>query len=166
MSPFEEALARCENSVRAGWNEKTRRWSPHKSLEGGTDTLAYGHKLTAAEEEANAVIVGDMVVDLEVGLTEEDAVQLLRQDIEVARDRLKRKVKGFFQLPEKYQQILISIEFNTGNVSEKTWPSLLRAMRHGEDQIVRQEMITSYRKPSGERVRLMGRAHTIADAVL
>ena len=44
-------IKRVENSVRDGWSKDKKKWFPHKSHEGGTDTIAYGHKLKKQKKE-------------------------------------------------------------------------------------------------------------------
>ena len=166
MRDFEEALMEEENGIRAGWNEEEQRWYPHESLEGGTPTVAYGHKLTGFENTTGALDVGGVEVDVfKEGLTEQQARQLLRRDIQAAEDYLEKKIPDYHNLPRKYQKVLIAVQFNTGSVSEQSWPRLLRAMRRGRDPVVRLEMVTSYRDPSGRRHRLTRRARKMADAI-
>lgn len=162
---FTKALAEVENGVRSGYNRRTQRWSPHKSAEGGNDTIAYGHKLTDAEVRSNSVMINGESVSLADGLTESQAKSLLKQDIEKHTEKVRGTISDFDQLPERYQQILVNIAFNVGSVTEKGWPKLLKAMRAGDDRTVRQEMITSYKDASGKRHQLTNRAKQIADAV-
>ena len=54
ISQFRNYLKTVENSVMRGWNPKTKRWMPHKSVERtGMRTLAYGHKFDDAKEQAD-----------------------------------------------------------------------------------------------------------------
>ena len=138
-------------------------WSPHSSLEGGTETLAFGHKLTTEEVKSGVVRVGAKDVDFKKGLTEAQAKVLLTQDIESHKDKVD--VKDFDELPDKYQKVLINIAFNTGSVKESKWPSLLAAMRKGDDSKVREEMLTSFKDKSGKRELLTDRRDDIADAL-
>ena len=51
---FIEYLKYVENGGKIGWDEDKQLWFPHRSPEGGNDTIAYGHKLRDAEvEQAN-----------------------------------------------------------------------------------------------------------------
>ena len=70
MNDYINFLNVQENDAKAGWNGK--RWMPHKSVEKGNDTIAYGHKITDKE------IKNKRFKD---GLTEQQAVQLLYEDI-------------------------------------------------------------------------------------
>ena len=46
---FKQGVRNQENGIRAGWNETEKKWYPHKSVEGGSPTIAYGHKLKRGE---------------------------------------------------------------------------------------------------------------------
>ena len=160
---FTTALAQAENSIKAGWDGQV--WTPHGSLEGGTPTIAYGHKLTPKEVQRGRVKIGDREVNVMQGLSEQDAQALLQQDVEKAKKKAQSTIKDFNSFPKKYQNIITNIVFNTGSVTEKGWPSMLAAMRRGDDEGVKEEMVTSYRTPEGERVVLQERADLIAKAV-
>lgn len=161
---FVEALKGVENSVKAGYSEDTGKWTPHSSLEGGTDTLGYGHKLTAAETKSGKVKIGDTLVDYRDGLTDEEVDALMTQDMEKAEKRLEG-IRGYKDFPQKYKDILTNISFNIGRVNEKSWPKLFKAMRAGDDNTVRQEMVTSYKDKDGNRQQLAKRAEQIAKSV-
>ena len=162
MSKFETALANVENSIGAGWDGQN--WTPHKSLEGGTDTLAFGHKLTEEEAKTGKVKIGNKIVNVYEGISMDQAKKLLRQDIKKSKQEIKKEDKNFAKLPKKYQDILVNIKFNVGN-KYKDFVNLKKAMEQGDDLAVRREMITVYTTPEGEKIRLTNRAKDIADAV-
>ena len=64
----------------SGWDKEQGVWKPHGSIEGGTDTLAYGHKLTPKEVESGLVKIGDKSVEFKMGLTDRQAEELFKQD--------------------------------------------------------------------------------------
>ena len=72
-----------ENSAEAG--KRGGNWYTHKSIEGGTDSLAYGHKLTPDEDASGFIRIGDKDVDYTTGLTQDQAQSLLDQDINFAQ---------------------------------------------------------------------------------
>lgn len=160
---FVKALASVENSVKKGFNKRTNLWKPHESLEGGSDTLAYGHKLTTQEVKSGKVKVGSSLVDYNKGITENQANALLAQDIESHKKKVK--VKDFDKLDDKYQKVLVNIAFNVGSVRPQVWPKLLSAMRKGDDKTVRKEMLTSYKDKAGVTHKLTARRDAIADAL-
>ena len=140
-------------------------WKPHSSLEGGSDTLAYGHKLTSKEVKSNTVQVGDDSIDLSDGLTEQQANELFEQDVEKAKSSLSKSVRGFDSLDKKYQDVLVSIQFNTGNVSEDEWSNLLAGIRAEDDERVFEEMLTSFKDSKGDKKLLSDRRNSIAKSL-
>ena len=63
-----DTLKHYENSMnnpKGGYNKKYGKWYPHHSIEGGSDTIAYGHKILPNENFKN-------------GLTDSEAIQLLK----------------------------------------------------------------------------------------
>ena len=62
-----------ENKSKVGWTGQY--WTPHESKEGGTDTIAYGHKLTNKEQQGNYVMINGEQVPFNK-LTEQKAQQL------------------------------------------------------------------------------------------
>lgn len=150
---FESALAEVENAQKVGFKDGV--WTPHASPEGGTDTIGYGHKLTDAEAASGKY---------DKGISDSEAISLYRKDIESHRDIVRKDVKDFDDLPQKYQDVLVNIAYNTGGVKEKKWPSLLKGMRAGDDAVVRKEMVTSFTDEKGKKGKLITRAKKIADA--
>lgn len=163
---FEQAMKQAENSVKAGFDKKTGTWTPHKSLEGGTDTLGYGHKLTKAEVKRGYIDIDGTsykFTDGDSEITEEVATALLRQDMAKSEKQLASSWEGFDKLPVKYKKVLINIQYNTGKANQATWPKLKEAMDKGDDAAVRNEMITSYRDSDGNKDILSERATMMAD---
>jgi len=111
-----EQIKQFENSNKAGF--KNDRWTPVTSLEGGTDTLAYGHKLTSEEVQSGTIKIGDTEVKYADGLTEEQAVALFTQDGEwakgIAEDSLGKS--GLELTPNKVES-LTSLIYNVGSGS-------------------------------------------------
>jgi hypothetical protein len=171
---FIDALKAEENSIKAGWDKKLNLWFPHKSLEGGTDTLAYGHKLASD----GLVRIGNTLHYAYDGITEQMACVLFKQDLDKAIDKartqynkkFKKFHRSFEELPEKYQLLLANIVYNSGTILTRLgfvgWPKLIAAMHEGSDYKVRKEMITSYIDPkTKKRIYLTKRAERIADAL-
>lgn len=114
ISQFRNYLKTVENSVMRGWNPKTKRWMPHKSVEPGTRTLAYGHKFPSAAAEKK------WYEDNPTGITMDQAEQLLTNDINEHILRAQKHVDGRFgkgtwnKLPLESQLMLTDYEFNVG----------------------------------------------------
>jgi len=171
---FIDALKSVENSVRAGWDKKKSLWFPHKSVEGGSPTIAYGHKVLNVQE-------------LEVfnkGITEDQALKLLETDMQIAYDNAQRDWDKQFPdntwgfLSEKYQGVLVNIAYNTGSLKNRRgvfgWPNLgkkiILANQFPEnktlDKAVREGMVTTYLDPKTKtRKRLTKRAYQMADSL-
>lgn len=153
FNSFETSLAEVENAQKVGFKDDV--WSPHASPEGGLDTIGYGHKITQAEEDAGTY---------KKGISDADAIKLFRADIKKHADIVRKDVEDFDDLPKKYQDVLVNIAFNTGSVKANKWPSLLKAMRAGDDKKVREESVTSFTDASGKKGLLKTRSKKIADA--
>lgn len=100
---FAEYLMRVENSVKKGF--KNGKWYPHNSVEGGSPTIAYGHKLKAKENFTN-------------GLSEQEAMLLLVKDIRIAEAAANRLIDGEFgagtwaKLSTPQKEMLTDFAFN------------------------------------------------------
>jgi GH24 family phage-related lysozyme (muramidase) len=100
---FIDRLKKYENSKgnpSGGWDPSKQKWFPHGSPEGGTKTIAYGHKLQSNSEYPN-------------GITDTDASKLLERDIDNAITKIKNalKITNFDSLPSYVQQALVNATF-------------------------------------------------------
>ncbi len=100
---FVDYIARVENSVKAGF--KNGKWYPHKSFEGGSDTIAYGHKIQPGENFSN-------------GITQQQALELLKKDIAVAANNARLIVNKLYgpnsweRLDNTRKEMLVDFAFN------------------------------------------------------
>lgn len=101
-SDFLSKIMQWENSIKAGWNAKKKRWFPHVSVEGGTGTIAYGHKLTARDIQSGRFTNG---------ITESEAIELLKNDLYAASTVAKQLVPDYKSLPDNVRQALINAAF-------------------------------------------------------
>ena len=185
---FVEAIKEVENNLRTAKKrgeyrevQGEWRWFPGKSPEGGLPTLAWGHKLTQKEWSEKKIYFTDPVLnqrtfkDFRFGLTDAqvDAVlvdDLVEAEILAASDWNKYILnQPFDALPDKYKGVLINLVFNTGPLAKKgkfIWNTVAKGIKEGNDQLVSNGMVTSYKRPSdGQRVRLTLRAEIIAEAL-
>ena len=80
----------------------------HKSVEGGLDTIGYGHKLTKTENAIGQVYGYKLDT-----LTEEQANAILLEDLEKKNQILINKLgTSYTNLDPKRKQMLLDIEFN------------------------------------------------------
>ena len=152
--PLSSAMKQVENN-KSGSDYRDGMFYPHGSAEGGTDTIGYGHKLTKQEQESGKY---------SNGITEKEAEKLYKSDMAKARSRAKSSWDGYNNLPEKYKKVIDALTFNIGKVTKEGWPNLYKAMQSGDDQKVREEMLTKYKK-NGKWVSLEKRRDIIADAL-
>jgi len=102
---FVQYIMNVENAGKTGF--KGGKWFPHPSPEGGTDTIAYGHKLKGGENFSR-------------GISQNQAIQLLKSDLNEAAGYAKNAVdkrftKGTYdRLDNQRKQMLIDYIFNLG----------------------------------------------------
>jgi len=110
---FIKEVKEAENSVNAGW--RNNKFYPYPSVEGGTATIGYGHKLTNSESRTGK---------FSSGLTKSEATALLLKDLRDSEDRLKRHLRlkygvDYNTLKLNQKEILLDFTFNIGNVTTK-----------------------------------------------
>ena len=110
-SSFIDYLKYVENGNKTGYDKEKKLWFPHKSVEGGNDTIAYGHKIQNGE-------------DFSGGITDSQAEALLKKDIEKARMQINKELKGT-KLTPKQEEMFIDFVFNMGTL--KKFPKFVQA---------------------------------------
>jgi len=159
MSGISDALKLVENDAKAG-QKKDGSWAPHTSAEGGTDTIGYGHKLTASEDKSGKISIGGSTYD--VDNVPDDAIDtLLEEDIATKKKELAKTIKDWDKLDETHKDILTNIAFNIGTSGAKKFKKLLKAMVAGDETGVQKEMVTSYKDKKGVRHKLQKRADDV-----
>jgi GH24 family phage-related lysozyme (muramidase) len=109
-----EKIKEFENSSGAGLKEN--KWYGHDSLEGGTQTIAYGHKLTPTEEKEGIITIGGEQVDYRQGLSQDQAEALLKQDASWAETVAIASLKKVgLDGDEGKVQALTSLIYNVGS---------------------------------------------------
>lgn len=190
---FVEGIKRVENNIHRAkkvgeYVEKDGvwKWFPGKSPEGGLPTLAWGHKITPIEWERKKVIVGASndgttflydSKDFRYGITDAEADWILKDDLNEA-ERLaskdwdnyhgKANNRLWDSLPDKYKGAMINLVFNAGPLAKKgkwIWTTVARGVLANDDMLVLKGMVTSYKKPNGQRVQLTSRAMEIGKAL-
>lgn len=107
-------IKRVENAGKDGWDGKV--WMPHGSPEGGTATLAYGHKLTPREVRTGVLENG---VPWKSGITDEQANDLLIYDLNEEWDDAAQYIAAkhnanMRELSPARQEMLVDMSFNPG----------------------------------------------------
>ena len=135
-SDFIDYMKSVENGIKKGFDSKTNMWYPHKSVEGGLPTIAYGHKIKDKNE----------LKTFKSGISDADASKLLSQDLSIANkkvhDYINRRYKVNIQLEPKQEQILTDFAYN--GVLEK-FPRFVDAALRNDEEGMKHE----YKRHSG-----------------
>ena len=94
------------NYKKGGFDKSSGKWFPHKSLEGGSDTIAYGHKILPGE-------------DFSKGMSESEAQELLKKDITKKLNDARRLIKNFDSLSPQVKIAALNGLFR-GDLGPKT----------------------------------------------
>ena len=124
----------------------------HKSAEGGTDTVAYGHKLTKEEIESGKIYEYD--IDK---LTVPQANDILKRDLKAAHDKLI-EIYGdeYLKLDNRKKQMLIDFQFNMGSGGVAKFKNFREGLFSGDEEKMKAEYERGYTK-DGEFFKLEGR---------
>ena len=125
----------------------------HSSPEGGTDTVAFGHKLTP-EEDKSGIVYGYAVDSVSLA----DADDILRRDLHRHEDTLRSRLYSrlgveYIRLSPRKRMMLLDYEFNLGDVVKK-FPSFTRAVVTNDRQAQEKEYVRYYTDATGTRRRL------------
>jgi hypothetical protein len=162
-------LMNAENSLKVGFSKEDGLWFPHPSLEGGTDTIAFGHKITFAEQDDEVYAEG---------INYPEAVTLLLNDLETKwidigngwNNTKKQSEPLFSELEEEYQCVLVDLCFNVGlggivKGGKFKWPKLKQAILEDNPQEVYEQSVRTYKDRAGKRIYLWNRSTKICQAV-
>lgn len=146
---FKDLVKNWENSKDygpGGWSSKTKKWYPHKSPEGGTATVAYGHKLTSDEVRSGKYANG---------ISDAAALALFDSDLETARSKAIALIPNYSTLPISTKQALINACYR-GELSETKTPKTLKLMRSGKWEAAAIEYVDhdEYRKGGSVKQRM------------
>ena len=109
-------LKKFENEALTGF--KKGQWFPHNSLEGGTKTLGWGHKITQKEKRTGKIKIGNQLVQFKNGVDPEQVNQLYEQDTakfrSIARKSLEKNTDYLGPYTPNQLQALTSLIYNIG----------------------------------------------------
>lgn len=112
VGSFIDYIKRVENQGKAGFDAKKNLWFPHKSFEGGSDTIGYGHKLQKGEDYSS-------------GITDAQAQELLKIDLSKAKQQVYKELGGVKLTPQQ-EEMFIDFVFNMGTL--KKFPKFTQAV--------------------------------------
>ena len=133
MAKYLVELKQQENNSKKGY--RNGKWYPHSSAEGGADTIAYGHKLTPADNKYYQ------------GITTQQAEALQQSDVLNKQAQAKKQVDTkygagtFDRLPQDAQMLLVDYQYNVGL---KKFPSFVDATVRGD----KAKMLKEYERGS------------------
>ena len=111
---FTEMLKQLENRYSKGYNPMTYTWAPHQSVEGGTPTLGYGHKMTDKELNSKNVIVGGKTFPMD-NITTKDAEKIFELDWKRSNQEAEKWIgPDWKNLDPAKQAITAELFFNMG----------------------------------------------------
>jgi GH24 family phage-related lysozyme (muramidase) len=128
MAKYLADLKVQENNEKKGF--KNNKWYPHRSVEGGADTIGYGHKLTKADSK------------LYKGATTEEVEKLLQADVLIKQSEAKKRVDkkygagSFDALPQDSQMLVVDYQYNVGL---QEFPKFLDALVKGDKDTMLKE---------------------------
>lgn len=144
---FIEFVKNAENAGKVGYNAVKDQWLPHPSPEGGLPTIAYGHKIRKDELDT-----------MQKGITEAEATDLLKADLETAYLAVVAYVMGRIgdiDLTELQTEMLVEFAFNLGSL--RGFPKFTLAVVNEDWDTVKKECVRSYTDAQGKRHELTRR---------
>ena len=138
---FIEYIKCVENGGKAGFQDGT--WYPHKSPEGGNDTIGYGHKLLDSEEW------------MQKGVSDDEIEKLLIHDILNACDGASNVISkyasgDFDSLPQNCKEMFTDFVFNLGANGLRKFPKFVAAAIDNDTETMHKEYKRYYRNGCGE----------------
>ena len=128
------AVENSKANKEGGWDAKTGRWYPHRSHEGGADTIAYGIKLSNGTPEAALALKQGYLTDQQA----EHFVDTLVNKYYDAAKKVYDKKYGegeWDKLSDKSQSILVDYSYNPGLAK---FPKLMEGFHSGNMDLIRQ----------------------------
>ena len=104
VGSFTDYIKKVENQGKVGYNVEKKLWFPHKSFEGGSDTIGYGHKLQKGE-------------DFSKGITDAQAESLLKTDLTKAKQQVYKELGGIKLSPHQ-EEMFVDFVFNMGTLNK------------------------------------------------
>lgn len=128
----EQLLIGYENSKdnpNGGYDKASGKWFPARSLEGGSDTIAYGHKIQPDE-------------DFSAGLTDSEALNLLKKDIAIREASIRMNLPSYDTLPQYVKNAILSAWYR-GDLGPRATPKTWALITSGNWSHVANEYLNS-----------------------
>lgn len=133
---FYNYVAKQENSINAGYNRVAGVYEPYDSdtKSAGTDTIGFGHKLTATEKRNGYILIDGEKIPYKPGesqLSANMARKLLEQDVKAHVPPTSDWKIPFDQMHPAYQRGLQDLAFNLGKSGIAKAPKAEAAFKAG-----------------------------------
>jgi len=154
-SQIKESVKGLENGIMKGYDEKNKKWYPHKSPEGGFDTIGFGHKITSKAEQDKFQ---------KYGISNEEVNQLFNKDWQKAREGAAKQLKnhGWDNATEVQKDLATELHYNTGNL--KQYKKFNGEFKNGNTQGMMAENNRGFTDGNGKRQQLKTRQNEINKA--
>jgi GH24 family phage-related lysozyme (muramidase) len=143
-SDFINYVKSTENAGKSGYNVKLKKWFPHKSPEGGLDTIGYGHKFKDTTEQEKYRKNG--ATDAEV--TDMLSIDLAKAKLAVDSNLKDMKISPTKPLSQEQMEMLIDFAYNLGNV--KGFPKFVKAVVSEDWKTAKNEYKRKYKTSTGK----------------
>jgi lysozyme len=133
--------------------ELLKQWEGFKSKvykdSAGLPTIGVGHLITQSEKTSGAIVINGLAVEYANGLTDQQVLDLLGQDVQPAEQAVNNGVK--VALNQDQFDALVSFTFNTGTGAFSS-STLLKVLNQGQyDQVPNQ--LRRWNKAGGQVVQ-------------
>ena len=133
--------------------ELLKQWEGFKSKvykdSAGLPTIGVGHLLTQSERTSGAIVINGLAVQYADGLTDQQVLDLLSQDVQPAEQAVNIGVK--VALDQNQFDALVSFTFNTGTGAFSS-STLLKVLNQGQyDQVP--DQLRRWNKAGGQVVQ-------------
>ena len=130
-----------------------KQWEGFKSKvykdSAGLPTIGVGHLITQSEKTSGAIVINGLAVEYADGLTDQQVLDLLSQDVQPAEQAVNNGVK--VALEQDQFDALVSFTFNTGTGAFSS-STLLKVLNQGQyDQVPNQ--LRRWNKAGGQVVQ-------------
>lgn len=141
-----------ENQIKSGWDKDSKVWKPHKSREGGADTLAYGFKLDPKKYTKE-----ELERFYKAGITEQEAQKMFNKEISGAKKSASRLIEKY-NLPglnPTQQEALAEMSYQMGEKGTEGFKRMFKALQRQDYDTAYEEALNSKwaKKDSPDRAK-------------
>jgi len=137
---LKDRIKAYENPFKEGYDAKTGYWKPHKSPEGGAETVAWGDKLLPGK------YAPDVMQRIKTkGVTDQEAEQMFESNLNKARQDALEIIrnKQIQNLSPQQEEALTEMVYQMGKKGVSGFPNMLDALKSGDYDRASQEALDS-----------------------